>query len=221
MDLIADGTLSELPKHNQPLWYVDIAILQCSSKCLATALAFLHDRRIQHKDIELSKILLSKGRVSQCDFGISIEWTLSEHGPHRTIKGNHSSFTRRYAAPEVFSVDTGRNSKTDIWSLGCVLLEIFGAVQGFSFDDIDVGESVNGQGLSSTAMRDWLRKVRNVREILVQDFPRDWILAMVRCYGYSLSVHTHVSYAVEDPARRLEVSLVATKIHEDTVKHGF
>ncbi|KAF2679632.1 kinase-like protein [Lentithecium fluviatile CBS 122367] len=176
LDPIADNTLLELLKHEQPFSDIEIAILCCSFNCLATALAFLHENSVRHKDIKPSNILLSEGRVLLCDFGISLEWTESENG---TTEGVSFSFTRRYAAPEVFR-DGKRNSKTDIWSLGCVFLEIVSAIKGTSFDDIDVGECMEGQGLSSAAKKSWLKKIKDERDDVTYDLPIDWTLAMVR-----------------------------------------
>ncbi|KAF2131845.1 kinase-like protein, partial [Dothidotthia symphoricarpi CBS 119687] len=132
LDPIADITLSKMLKQDKSLSDKDIATLRCSFNCLATALTFLHANSVRHKDIKPSNILLSEGRVLLCDFGISLEWTEGDNG---TTEGCYPSFTRRYAAPEVLRSDASRNSKTDVWSLGCVFLEIASAIKGISFDD--------------------------------------------------------------------------------------
>jgi tRNA A-37 threonylcarbamoyl transferase component Bud32 len=178
LDPIADYTLLEVLRRKQPLSEEETAMLCCSFNCLATALGFLHASSVRHKDIKPSNVLLSEGRVLLCDFGISLEWTEAENGTTEEI---HPSFTRRYAAPEVFR-ETHRNSKTDIWSLGCVFLETFSAIKGYAFDDINVKECIEGQGLSSTGMKNWLHSIEDVRADAIYDLPIEWATAMVCAY---------------------------------------
>ncbi|KAJ4291106.1 hypothetical protein N0V90_010304 [Kalmusia sp. IMI 367209] len=174
LDPIADGVLLGLLEV-QPLSGEDIATLLCSFNCLATALEFLHTNSVRHKDIKPSNILLSNGRILLCDFGISLEWTESENG---TTEGVHLSGTRRYAAPEVFRSDASRNSKTDIWSLGCVFMEIISAIKGFQTEKIDVGESEEG-GLSSKEMAEWLGILKDEQhDGAINNLPIYWTLAM-------------------------------------------
>lgn len=176
LDPIADRVLSMLLEQDQPLPGVDIATLRCSFNCLATALEFLHANSVRHKDIKPSNILLNNERMLLCDFGISLEWTQSENG---TTEGGGSGFTRRYAAPEVFRVDTTRNSKTDIWSLGCVYMEIISAISGHRLNEIDVAPTE--EGLSSRDMQEWLEKMRNEQPgDEKSSLPVDWALAMAR-----------------------------------------
>ncbi|CAO2652684.1 Nn.00g020950.m01.CDS01 [Neocucurbitaria sp. VM-36] len=200
LDPIADNVLSKLLEHEQPLSQVERAIMYCSFNCLATALEFLHANSVRHKDIKPSNILLSEGRVLLCDFGISLEWTDGDNG---TTEGIYPTFTRRYAAPEVFQ-DTPRNSKTDIWSLGCVFLEIISALNGYSHDAIELGESTEGQGLTSSAMKKWLGKLKDEHEEGIYDLPVNWTIAMIK----------------DDPHERIEASSAVKMIHEDTTRHG-
>lgn len=175
---IADKVLLDLLKQTDPLSDQDFATLRSSFNCLATALEFLHANSIRHKDIKPSNILLSGGRVLLCDFGISHRWTDSENG---TTEGGYSSFTHRYAAPEVLRVDARRNSKADIWSLGCVFLEILSVTKGCSYDQI-----MNGRGLSYSLVQDhdmatWPQKINLEPENTEHQLPMGWISLMVRC----------------------------------------
>ncbi|KAF2244262.1 kinase-like protein [Trematosphaeria pertusa] len=88
--------------------------------CLASALAFMHKQTIRHKDIKPQNILIHEGSVLYTDFGISFDF--SQQG-HSTTTGYPRSFTRRYCAPEVADWNS-RNSKSDVFSLGCVYIEI-------------------------------------------------------------------------------------------------
>jgi serine/threonine protein kinase len=99
--------------------------------CLASGLEFMHQQTVRHKDIKPQNILLHQGLVIYTDFGISNESSL--HG-HSTTTGRPEAFSRRYCAPEV-SDWAPRNSKADIFSLGCVFAEILQIVEPSLFNE--------------------------------------------------------------------------------------
>ncbi|KAF2634056.1 kinase-like protein [Massarina eburnea CBS 473.64] len=167
----------------QPLPASDIATLRRSFGCLATALAYLHEQKVRHKDIKPGNILLSEGRVYFCDFGIARDWSESEHS---TTEGDPLKFTRRYCAPEVIGRDQ-RNSKSDIWSLGCVYLEILSVVKGYSLEEVNNffleqsgGLSERGLWSAPEVMSAWLVKLRSEKYDSADDIPLNWITPMVR-----------------------------------------
>ena len=90
--------------------------------CLATAFDYLHERKIKHQDVKPANILIRDGQIVVADFGISKdvldEATTGSIGP--SIK------TLMYCAPETAAEDgdVRRGRKTDIFSLGCVFLEM-------------------------------------------------------------------------------------------------
>jgi serine/threonine protein kinase len=98
-------------------------ILEQAFGCLAEGLSYMHERNIRHKDIKAQNILIHRGRVVYTDFGLSFDSTLFDNS---TTEGM-ASMTRRYAAPEVIH-NNPRNSSSDVFSLGCVFLEIFSAL---------------------------------------------------------------------------------------------
>lgn len=88
--------------------------------CLASGLTFMHQQRIRHKDIKPQNILVHQGSVIYTDFGYSLD---SSNLSHSTTEGQPDSLTRRYSAPEVHEHGE-RNSSSDVFSLGCLYLEL-------------------------------------------------------------------------------------------------
>jgi serine/threonine protein kinase len=92
--------------------------------CLTSSVRYLHEQRplVAHTDIKPQNILIIQGpnkypHVILNDFGIS-----------RASKDHHSELdfgpmTPRYCAPEVAD-HTSRGPEADIWSLGCVFMEM-------------------------------------------------------------------------------------------------
>jgi serine/threonine protein kinase len=90
--------------------------------CLAGALAFLHKRSkpFKHRDIKPANILIDcSNSIYLTDFGISKEYASDA----ATVTRGDGRFTVKYASPQtVDQVDQGVES--DIFSLGCVFLEM-------------------------------------------------------------------------------------------------
>ena len=66
--------------------------------CLAAALSYLHDQRVQHKDIKPANILVKQQHVYLTDFGTSRSW---EDESSKSTQGTVVALTPRYCAPEV------------------------------------------------------------------------------------------------------------------------
>ena len=76
----------------------------------------LHDIKVCHRDIKCANIFLSmRGDVKLGDFNVS---KVAKKGMLYTQTG-----TPYYASPEVWK-DRPYDTKSDIWSLGCVLYEM-------------------------------------------------------------------------------------------------
>ncbi len=99
-------------------------VLERAFGCLASALAFMHLKKIRHKDIKPQNILVHHGSVIYTDFGYSLDCSKLQRS---TTEGRPNALTRRYSAPEVLDFDR-RNSLSDVFSLGCVFLEILSEV---------------------------------------------------------------------------------------------
>ncbi|XP_052229979.1 serine/threonine-protein kinase Nek11-like isoform X2 [Dreissena polymorpha] len=84
---------------------------------LLLAVHYMHSRRVLHRDLKTRNIFLKKNIVKIGDFGIS-----------RILMGTTdlaSTFTGTpyYMSPEVLKHE-GYNSKSDVWSIGCILYEM-------------------------------------------------------------------------------------------------
>jgi serine/threonine protein kinase len=88
--------------------------------CIVCAVEYLHSQRIRHKDLKPSNILLSPQGLWLTDFGTATDFS------QRTVSTteNWERGTPKYFAPEVATFQpSGRAA--DIFSLGCVLLELY------------------------------------------------------------------------------------------------
>ena len=79
-------------------------------------LVYLHFNNIIHNDLKPSNILISNESplVPLCDFGAM-----------RYEEEISNEYTKYYVAPEFFYNNTERNNKSDMWSLGIIMIEIF------------------------------------------------------------------------------------------------
>ena len=87
--------------------------------CLTSAMLYLHENNIRHKDVKPSNVLLSRNGVWITDFGASKDFT----SDFTSTSASQERGTLKYCAPEVAKFeDSGRSA--DIFSLGCVFLEM-------------------------------------------------------------------------------------------------
>jgi serine/threonine protein kinase len=97
--------------------------------CLSGGTKYIHSRFTKHMEIKPQNILIVEGHQRKyhpliADFGIA----RSYESQHDIETDRRTSFTKRYAAPEVVKQDP-RGLPADIFSLGCVFLEIYISIQ--------------------------------------------------------------------------------------------
>jgi len=86
--------------------------------CLASSVDYLHSNCVKHQDIKPSNILIRGDTIFLADFGVSK--TFNDFDSTSSTSGN---MTRKYCSPET-AYDGYRGRKSDIFSLGCVFLEM-------------------------------------------------------------------------------------------------
>ena len=148
--------------------------------CLTTALSYLHDNRIRHKDIKPSNVSIKDDQVYLTDFGTSLDW--SERDDSTTVTA--SPTTPRYCAPEVMAY-IERNTSSDIWSLGCVFLEMWTVLRHHTLHELK--EYLSSHGTQSRyyhsnteAATSWIQHIKGAKGPSCVFIPSIWILNMLQ-----------------------------------------
>lgn len=95
--------------------------------CIAGAVSYLHEQEIKHKDLKPSNILLSPDGLWVTDFGTATDFSVLTTSA--TEDGERG--TPKYFAPEV-AVYEPSGRAADIFSMGCIFLEIITLCVGYS-----------------------------------------------------------------------------------------
>lgn len=102
-----------------------LPLLHAINMCmqLADGVRYLHSQNpiVVHRDLKTQNVVLDLNlNLKLCDFGL----TESMERTHITKRNNGGS--PRYMAPELFDCKTKITEKVDLWSMGCIFIEIFG-----------------------------------------------------------------------------------------------
>lgn len=115
-------------EHDEPHYFTRSRLCYIARQCLVS-LRFVHTLGLVHSDIKPENILLSsysRARVKLIDFGSSCYLT-----------DRQSSYiqSRSYRAPEVV-LGLPYDGKIDVWSLGCVIAEMYTGQVTFQNDSV-------------------------------------------------------------------------------------
>mmetsp|Transcript_71417 Transcript_71417/g.118681 ORF Transcript_71417/g.118681 Transcript_71417/m.118681 type:complete len:1176 (-) Transcript_71417:366-3893(-) len=121
MEFVENGSLSQIVKKfgrlNESL--VGLYTLQ-----VLEGLNFLHEQGVIHRDIKGANILISTGgKVKLADFGVATK--LEAAG--LDTQSNSVVGTPYWMAPEIIQM-TGFTTASDIWSVGCTVIELISGV---------------------------------------------------------------------------------------------
>jgi serine/threonine protein kinase len=130
--------------------------------CLANAIQYLHNNNIRHKDIKPRNILLDRNDgLYITDFGLSRD---TADGSSSVTNGNKRG-TYKYCAPEVAMFEP-RGRAADIYSLGCVFLEINTVYRRLSlgaFENFRTEHDDRSYQNSPQKLQEWMSKLRQIR----------------------------------------------------------
>lgn len=119
---LVEGDLYSIIKSNQPLENDHIKFILYQ---ILRSLKYTHSARVLHRDIKPKNILISsKCEVKLCDFGLARVY-YDHKIEQKTDNLTDYVATRWYRAPELLLGNEAYDEKIDIWSVGCVLAEMF------------------------------------------------------------------------------------------------
>ncbi|TPX07013.1 uncharacterized protein E0L32_011081 [Thyridium curvatum] len=127
MEFCSGGSLANLLEHGR---IEDEQVIMVYALQLLEGLMYLHDAKIAHRDIKPENILLDhNGIIKYVDFGAAkviarqgrtLVQDLTSTKPNKSMTG-----TPMYMSPEVIKGENpGHFGAVDVWSLGCVILEM-------------------------------------------------------------------------------------------------
>eukprot|EP01059_Diplonema_ambulator_P005163 TRINITY_DN14907_c0_g1_i1.p1 TRINITY_DN14907_c0_g1~~TRINITY_DN14907_c0_g1_i1.p1 ORF type:complete len:663 (+),score=202.58 TRINITY_DN14907_c0_g1_i1:135-2123(+) len=120
MEYVPGGSIASLLKLYGKL---NEGIVSMYTRDITRALQYLHNHDVVHRDIKAANVLLNvKGDVKLADFGSAL-WLKEQKG----LKGKDVTHgTPRWMSPEVIT-SSACTTCSDIWSLGCTILEMLTA----------------------------------------------------------------------------------------------
>ncbi|KAK1250188.1 hypothetical protein MKX08_010191 [Trichoderma sp. CBMAI-0020] len=127
MEFCSGGSLASLLEHGR---IEEEEVIMVYALQLLEGLAYLHESGIAHRDIKPENILLDhNGIIKYVDFGaaklIARQGRTMAADLHATKPNKSMTGTPMYMSPEVIKGENpGKAGSVDVWSLGCVILEM-------------------------------------------------------------------------------------------------
>ena len=116
LEYVPGGSLKRIL---QKFHCLEVAIIKKYAKQLLEGLAYLHENSIIHRDLKSANVLISPtGVLKLTDFGSSRKFDEVEEHLTKSLKGSPY-----WMAPEVVN-RKGHSYSADMWSFGCVLIEM-------------------------------------------------------------------------------------------------
>jgi tetratricopeptide (TPR) repeat protein/predicted RNase H-related nuclease YkuK (DUF458 family) len=136
---------------------------------VADGLSYAHEKSVVHRDIKPENIMLSGGHAVVTDFGIA--QAIQVAGERTVVAGDGVSGTPAYMSPEQAS-GGDVDSRSDIYSLGCVLYEMLVGKPPFS--------DVTAQGLMKQILSDQPPAIRQQRDTVAEPLEQAIMQALAK-----------------------------------------
>ncbi|KAE9970260.1 hypothetical protein EG328_006364 [Venturia inaequalis] len=159
--------------------------------CLASAVAYLHSNSIRHKDLKPANVLLYPDGLRLTDFGTATDFT--DFSQSATEGGDRG--TPKYFSPETSAFELcGRAS--DIFSLGCIFLEVLAVANGYSLEQLKQSRPDKDRSFQANIeqVRNWIRAAKF----------KDWDILLLNEIGLMLHAVPGSRPTIEDIQHRLE-----------------
>ena len=127
--------------------------------CLASAVAYLHDEKIQHRDIKPQNVLVKGQDVFLTDLG-NAKLLLDPED----VSAGIMIITPMYCAPETIS-EGFQDCKADIFSLGCVFTEMYSGYFWHSSQDFESATLDFDRRPYHLRVRETQRYLKNVEDL--------------------------------------------------------
>ncbi|KAF2809496.1 kinase-like protein [Mytilinidion resinicola] len=101
--------------------------------CIVSAVSYIHHQRVRHKDLKPANILVRGKAIFITDFGISKDLI----GETTGSVGDPSERSPMYCAPESNVEGERRGRSADMFSLGCIMLEMLTVLMGESLANFE------------------------------------------------------------------------------------
>lgn len=148
-----DQDLYSFLKNNKP---VTIHQIQSIFRQLLEGLCILEQLNIVHRDVKLENVMVSRSLVAKlCDFGSAKFLSQKLNSPYVV--------TQHYRAPELFLNYSKYDTRIDVWSFGCMLVEM---ISGGTLID---GESEGDQFIRIVELLGGIK--REDRKLFLRDQP--------------------------------------------------
>ncbi len=194
MPYVSGETLRARLDREQQLRIEDALVI---SRQVAAALDHAHELGVVHRDIKPENILLTGNRVCVADFGLARALTTA--GGERLTDSGIAMGTPAYMSPEQASADREVGAASDIYSLGCVVYEMFAGIPPFS--------GPNVQTIAMRHMTDTASPLRRLRPSTPESVEAAVAKALEKAPADRFATAGQLVAAMEAPA---PIAVVAT-----------
>ncbi|XP_004343309.1 galactosyltransferase-associated protein kinase [Capsaspora owczarzaki ATCC 30864] len=108
-----------------PTVVLSSGIIKCYVKQIMTGLNHMHLNNVVHRDLKAANILINnRGQLKLGDFGLA---RVLLEKKNKDMEGGYTNrvVTLWYRCPELLLGDTAYNTAIDMWSVGCIVYEMY------------------------------------------------------------------------------------------------